>query len=59
MSKKRIFYSIDVDCDDQDILNFIRMNHPDSKFNYEYVEDIKEERPDYFKELADCINKTK
>lgn len=41
MKTKRIFYSIDVECTDKDIMNFVRLNHPGMKFNYEYVEDVR------------------
>ena len=51
MKKQRIYYSIDVECENKDILNFIRLNHPGIKFNYEYVEDVKEEKPDYKEQL--------
>jgi len=59
MTKKRIFYSIDVDFEDNDILTFIRLNHPGIKFNYEYVEDVKEEKPDYLNELINCVKPEK
>jgi len=59
MAKKRIFYSIDVDCEDQDILNYIRINHPGIKFNYEYVEDIETHKNNLhhlFADLGDILS---
>jgi len=56
MKKKRIFYSVDVECEEDDILTFIRLNHPGMKFNYEYVEDVKEEDTNYFEKLVDIFN---
>ena len=39
MKNKRIFYSIDVECTEEDLFNFVQLNNPKG-FQYEYVEDI-------------------
>lgn len=56
MKKKRIFYSIEVECEDEDTFDFIRLHNPKG-FDYEYVEDIKEpELHPIMQDIFDCFN---
>jgi hypothetical protein len=38
MKKRKIFYSIEVECKDEDLVNFIELNRP-TGFCYEYQEE--------------------
>ena len=59
MKTIRIYYSIDVQCESKDVINFVRIKHPGIDYNYEYVEEIKELKVDIFGAIAECLNPNK
>jgi len=56
--KKRIFYSIEVKCKDEDLMHFIELHRPKGLI-YEYVEDVNPEIHPLFEDIIDCINPVK
>lgn len=57
--KKKIFYSIEVECENEDVLNFVRLNNP-TGFQYEYIEDVKgPELHSVFQDIFDCFDPIK
>lgn len=45
--KRKIYYSIEVECKDEDLINFIELKRP-AGFIYEYMEEIKPQQDDFF-----------
>ena len=55
--KRKIFYSIEVECEEQDLLQFVELKRPSKEFCYEYTElvlpdfDPKKVTDDFFETL--------